>query len=317
MKTLGYNEKAVRNLSFFDVIHTDDMIRCRQLFQKALYGEDIERIETDFVPKSGGIISVEGSLNCRVEGDTPVFVRGIFRDITERKNVDRLKDEFISIVSHELRTPLTSIHGSLSLMSKGIAGEIPPQIKKLVDIAMRNSKRLGKLVNDLLDFQKIESGKMEFQFETIPLKDLLEQSIEDNKGFADQFKVEFILEDVLPEARINADRDRLLQVMTNLLSNAAKFSPPEGRVEISVCRHNGGFRVSVRDHGPGIPEQFREQIFNKFVQADSSNSRQRGGTGLGLSIAKSIVEKLGGEIGFESEIDMGTTFYFDLPGFRE
>ena len=249
-------------------------------------------------------------------GDRRLFT-GITRDITERKEIDRMKGEFISTVSHELRTPLTSISGSLGLIAGGVAGELPAQVKTMIDIAHRNSDRLVRLINDILDMEKIESGRMVFKVKPIELMPLVEQAIESNRAYGEQFRVEFMIADALPGVKVNADSDRLMQVFTNLLSNAAKFSPPDDAVVISVGHYEGKIRVTITDHGPGIPAEFQSRIFQQFAQADSSDSRQKGGTGLGLSICKAIVEKLGGQIGYETEIDVGTTFYFDLPQWHE
>jgi signal transduction histidine kinase len=237
----------------------------------------------------------------------------IVRDITERKKVDQMKNEFISTVSHELRTPLTSIRGSLGLLSGGVAGALPARARAMLDIAYNNSERLVRLINDILDIEKIESGQLDFVARPLELLPLLEQAIDANCAFGAQFDVTFKLEPAVSGIWVNADADRLMQVITNLLSNAARFSPHGQAVTITVTRHSGLIHVAVSDHGPGIPEEFRGRIFQKFAQADSSDTRQRGGTGLGLSISKAIVERLGGEIGFEAGSAIGATFFFDLP----
>ncbi len=238
------------------------------------------------------------------------------QDITQRKQVDRLKNEFISTVSHELRTPLTSIRGSLGLIAGGVAGPMPERAKSMIDIAYKNSERLVRLINDILDIEKIESGKMAFQLRPIELVPLLEQAVEANRAFGAQYHVTFEIIQAPGDVQINADPDRITQVMTNLLSNAAKFSPPHSQVEIRVTQNEKVVRVAVHDDGAGIPEEFKNQIFQKFAQADSSDTRQKGGTGLGLSIAKAIVEKHGGTIGFDSVDGHGTTFYFQLPEYQ-
>ena len=238
---------------------------------------------------------------------------GIIRDITERKEMDRMKSEFISTVSHELRTPLTSIRGSLGLVTGGAVGKIPEKVQAMVNMAEQNTERLINLVNDILDIEKIESGTMEFQFDTIDLGNFIRDEIEANKGYADQHEVEFVLAQSEKNLFVNGDRDRLNQVLANLLSNAAKFSPAGEKIEIAAVRYNGVARVSVSDHGPGIPDEFRENIFAKFTQANSSDSRQAGGTGLGLNISKTIIKKHGGDIGFNPNQDQGTVFHFDLP----
>jgi PAS domain S-box-containing protein len=235
------------------------------------------------------------------------------RDITKRKEADRLKSEFISTVSHELRTPLTSIRGSLGLLAAGKAGPLPTVAKPLVDIANNDCQRLVRLINDLLDIQKIEAGRMEFRMKPLEIAALVERSIETNRSYGDQFGVRFALEKPDGELRVQGDPDRLHQVLANLLSNAAKFSPKGGTVEVAVRRTDGSVRLAVRDHGPGIPEEFRKRIFQKFAQADSSDTRQKGGTGLGLSICKAIVERHQGIVGFDPAAGGGTVFWFELP----
>ncbi|WP_332775315.1 PAS domain S-box protein [Polaromonas sp.] len=234
-------------------------------------------------------------------------------DITELKRIDRMKSEFVSTVSHELRTPLTSIRGSLGLISGGVAGALPDKAKKLVDIAKDNCERLIRLINAILDSEKIESGKMRFELQVTALKPLLEQALAANEGFAAQHQVTLALDAPDDTLRANIDSDCLTQVITNLLSNAVKFSPPQTPVQVRLLRAGERVRVEVIDHGSGIPEEFRKRIFQKFSQADSSDTRQSGGTGLGLSISRAIVERMGGGMGFNSETGIGTTFFFELP----
>ncbi|MEI7554203.1 response regulator [Candidatus Chlorohelix sp.] len=241
----------------------------------------------------------------------------ILRDITERKTVERMKNEFISIVSHELRTPLTSIRGSLGLLVGGVVGELPDQAKMMLDIAHKNSERLVRLINDILDIEKIESGKSSFNMKSLEIQALVEQALEANRGYGELYNVSFKLTKKLPGVMVYADQDRLMQVLANLISNATKFSPKDSVVEISLTGTQHSVRVDVTDHGNGIPKEFRNRIFQKFAQADSSDTRSKGGTGLGLSIAKAIVEKLGGIINFETEEGKGTTFYFVIPVWHE
>ncbi|MGQ2979022.1 MAG: ATP-binding protein [Polaromonas sp.] len=234
-------------------------------------------------------------------------------DVSALKQIDRIKSEFVSTVSHELRTPLTSIRGSLGLIAGGVGGPLPDPVKKLVEIAKNNCERLIRLINDILDIEKIESGKMQLDLRETALKPLLEQTLAANEGFGTAKNVSLRL--FCPDATLQVlvDSDRLTQVITNLLSNAMKFSPPGETVEVLVSRAGLGVRVEVRDRGPGIPPEFRKRIFQKFSQADSSDTRQVAGTGLGLSISRAIVERLGGLIGFESEAGRGTTFFLELP----
>jgi PAS domain S-box-containing protein len=240
-------------------------------------------------------------------------VLAIVRDITESKNIERLKNEFVSTVSHELRTPLTSIRGAIGLILGGVAGDIPLKARVMMEIASRNSDRLIRLINDILDIDKIESGKMIFNLQPVELMPLLEQVIDINRPYGQQFDITFKLENPLDGAWVYADGDRLTQALTNLLSNAAKFSSPGARVRISLARLGATLRIAIHDRGPGIPEAFRERLFQKFAQVDASDARQKGGTGLGLSITKAIVEKLGGQIGVTIVPDVGNVFFIDLP----
>lgn len=233
-------------------------------------------------------------------------------DITERKAIDRMKNEFVSVVSHELRTPLTSIRGALGLIAGGVAGEVTPPVKKLVEIAHSNTERLVRLINDILDIEKMEAGKMDFPLQPVSLLPLVRQALDSLRALAAQSQVALVLAPSLPDAVVCAESDRLMQVLTNLLSNAVKFSPPGEQVTVAVAKHGPAIRLTVRDRGDGIPAEFQDRVFQKFAQADSADTRLRGGTGLGLSICKGLVEKFGGEIGFTTEAGQGTTFYVDL-----
>ncbi|MDP3606244.1 MAG: PAS domain S-box protein [Polaromonas sp.] len=253
------------------------------------------------------------------EGEDEGKVIGFYSlatDITELKRIDRLKSEFVSTVSHELRTPLTSIRGSLGLVSGGMAGKLPEPAMKLIDIAKNNCERLIRLINDILDIEKIESGKMQLELQPMALLPLLTQAVAANQGYGLANNVSLALQCDDPGLQVKVEADRLTQVVTNLLSNALKFSPPGGTVEVHVAKAGLGVRVEVRDHGPGIPEEFRARILQNLSQADSSDTRQKSGTGLGLNISRALVERMGGSIGFESRLGEGTTFFFELPLWR-
>jgi PAS domain S-box-containing protein len=242
-----------------------------------------------------------------------LFVLSVIVDISDRKRMDQLKDEFVSTVSHELRTPLTSIAASLDLLVGGAAGKLPEAALRLLTIAQTNSQRLVRLSNDILDIEKIESGQIVFNFRPVDALVLVEQAIEANRGYADRFGVRVRLDSTSTPAEVQVDADRLSQVVTNLLSNAIKFSPRGGEVTIAVDRHADVVRISVRDHGHGIPAEFKPHIFEKFAQADATDARLKGGTGLGLSIVKQLVGRLGGEVGFADAEGGGTVFYVELP----
>jgi PAS domain S-box-containing protein len=261
--------------------------------------------------KDGTEFPVEVGLN-PIHAGTDLLVLGVIVDITERKRLERLKDEFVSTVSHELRTPLTSIAGSLGLLMGNAAGDMSDSVRHLLGIAHTNSQRLVRLINDILDTEKMESGQVVFNFKRIEVRSLVEQAIEANHGFAEGYGVRIRL-DMAPACEVRADPDRLAQVITNLLSNAIKFSPSDDEVVITIEQRSDIVRLSVRDHGPGISVDFKSRIFEKFAQADATNVRQKGGTGLGLSIVKQIVDRLGGEVGFTDAPGGGTIFHVELP----
>ena len=269
--------------------------------------------EVEGLHKNGKKFPIDLAVS-EIEVNGQKLYTGLVRDITERKAMDKMKNEFISTVSHELRTPLTSIRGSLGLITGGAVGTLPEQANEMLKIASNNTERLLLLINDILDIQKIESGEMAFKFRNLDLMPFIEQAIIENEAYGLQHGVKFIIGQSLENIRVYADKDRLMQVMANLLSNAAKFSPINGTVEISVAHHQfDTIRISVTDNGPGIPEEFRPKLYDKFTQSDSSDTRQKGGTGLGLSISKVIIEKHGGRINYVSSEGLGTTFYVELP----
>ena len=235
-----------------------------------------------------------------------------FRDISRQVALDKLKSEFISTVSHELRTPLTSIRGTLGLVTAGKLGTIPEQAQHFLQVGLRNSERLACLIDDLLDSEKIEAIGYAIETKKVQLAPLLLRSMSDNQSYADIYKVAFQQAAWPEDLWVQANPERLLQVMANLLSNAAKFSAPESTVDISVTIDNAFAKIAITDHGEGIPVAFYPRIFQKFSQADSSDTRKKGGTGLGLNITKTLVEKMGGEINFQSQPGVGTTFTFSL-----
>lgn len=285
-----------------------------QLSRYIQTGERIHagRMEMEGRHRSGRIIPIEVSIREMIINEQRLYV-AVLHDISVRREVERMKSEFVATISHELRTPLTSIAGSLTLISGGAAGEMPPKVARLVGIARQNSERLIRLINDILDLEKAEAGKLDFALDVRSLRNEVATVAEFNRGYAQSLGVAIELEDG-DDANVLIDSDRLTQVLTNLISNAAKFSPPGGVVRIRIEREGEtAVRVTVSDNGPGIPAEFCERIFQKFAQADASDTRARGGTGLGLSIAKTITEKLGGRIGFDTVPGKGTSFYIVLP----
>jgi signal transduction histidine kinase/DNA-binding response OmpR family regulator len=239
------------------------------------------------------------------------------RDEAERErkvaeDATALKDEFIATVSHELRTPLTSITASLGLLHGTAGGDLSEPVKRLISIALSNCQRLVRLVNDILDVEKLASGKVTFDLQPVDIEQLLKRAIDANRPIAENAGVSIRLETSFP-CEVYADPDRLMQVFSNLLSNAIKFSPSLAQITVSLEDRGEKVRVSVSDQGPGVPDDFKARIFQKFAQADRSDARQKTGTGLGLSIAKGIAERLGGQIGFGDAPGGGAVFYVELP----
>jgi signal transduction histidine kinase len=271
-----------------------------------LTGLDDESLAAQYLHEGVQDYLIKGQIEARG------FLRAV-RYAIERKRLERLKDEFVSTVSHELRTPLTSISGSLGLLMGNAAGNLPRPMARLLSIAYTNCQRLVRLVNDILDIEKMEAGRLVFNFSRVEVRELVVQAIEANRGFAEGYGVRIRLEATRAATEVRADPDRLAQVITNLLSNAIKFSPADNEVIVTVERSSDMVRLAVRDHGAGIPVDFRPLIFGKFAQADAGDARQRGGTGLGLSIVKQIVDRLGGEVGFTDAVGGGSIFYVQLP----
>jgi PAS domain S-box-containing protein len=262
--------------------------------------------------KDGSEFPVDIALGAMEQPDG-THVVAVMRDITDRKKADQLKQEFVSTVSHELRTPLTSIAGSLGLLTGGAGGELPATAARLVGIAHSNCQRLVRLINDILDIEKLESGKLRFHLAPVAVDELVLPAADGLRGYADEFGVRLNVGETPSDLRVRGDSDRLIQVLTNILSNALKFSPRDEAVDVSVSRQGQFARISVRDHGQGIPDAFQARVFTKFAQADSTDTRQKGGTGLGLAISKEIVERHGGRLWFEAADGRGTVFHIDLP----
>lgn len=250
-----------------------------------------------------------GRLRLRDEEELLVVVR----DISEREAVERLKGEFIGTVSHELRTPLTSILGSLELARDGLLGPLPPEASRMVQIAYDNGEHLLRIINDILDMERLTSGGSSLTLEVLEAGELIERALRTNRGFADRLGVRLLAEPTPPGLRVLGDGERLLQVMTNLLGNAVKFSPEGGLVRVGAEAAGDAIRFWVRDQGPGIAPEFKERIFEPFTQADATDRRAQGGTGLGLSITRSIILAHEGEIGVHSVLGEGATFYFSIP----
>lgn len=264
--------------------------------------------------RDGFELSCEWTLTPLVNGDHRILsVVAQGRDMSSQLEAERLKKEFTSTLSHELRTPLTSIIGSLQLINAGVIAKVEGEALELTTIAERNGQRLLDLINDLLDMEKIRSGRFDIAPELIGVDELLHEALVLNRAYAERYKVQLASCGTLPDACIHADRKRMLQVLTNLISNATKFSPPGETVELGLEERSGQIRMSVQDRGPGIPEDFRAKIFTRFSQADTTAARQKGGTGLGLAICKHLMELMNGRIDFQGRPGGGSIFWIELP----
>ncbi len=272
----------------------------------------VKRLEVAALRKNGKEFPADIAISIIEDQGEPLLI-SIIRDITKQKRIEQMKSEFISTVGHELRTPLTSISGALGLLKGGAVGLLPTQAQNMVNMATDNCARLTRLINDLLDMEKIISGKISFDIKMHLLNDLINLAVSSNQDYAQKHNVEICTDIPDNSLVVNVDNLRLTQVLSNLISNAIKFSRSGEQVTISIEQKEDKVRVNISDTGIGIPNEFRPHVFKKFSQADGSDSRQTGGTGLGLAISKELIEYMNGSIGFTSEEGKGSTFYFDLP----
>lgn len=306
---LGYAKGEIEALSSYRIIHSKHDADVQAANERLLRGETLHHVERILVAKDGRELEVEGSLNCRFKDGKPYYVRAIFHDVSERRRLERMKDELIAIASHEMRNPLMAILNSLEVLQD----ELPPgesRGRRMADAALRSSKRLLDIINAYLDLAKVESGGVPFDLREIEVMPWVQRVLEINRPLGLRDGIALELESGPAGATVLADEDRLTQALTNLLSNAVKFSKPGGSVRVSVSLAEGRVRVAVKDTGPGIPEAFRQKVFGKFEQA---HGHAKGGSGLGLAISKTIIERMAGTIGFKTEDGKGTTFFFDLP----
>lgn len=268
--------------------------------------------EVDAKRANGDVFPVELAVSKSTDDTGAIFI-GILRDLTERHKIDRMKSEFLAMVSHELRTPLTSIQGTLHLIKAGIFGDLDPRGQKLVGSSLDNAEALGGMVDEILDLEKLTSGKLVVHVEQVYLEELLTRTINTIQSYSDKFSVRIKLDNPVPDFSVQADLNRSIQVLTNFISNAVKFSPTDGVVRVRTTQSNGSIRVSVVDNGPGIPEDKHGMLFQKFSQLDASDSRKHRGTGLGLAISRELMKSMGGRIGFVSAEGEGSTFWAEFP----
>jgi len=350
-ETLGYKEEEVAGLSLFQVIHPESRAHCQDLFRRLLAGEKLERIEAEFLARSGQRIVVEGSCSCRFQGGQPVFLRAIFSDITARREAEaeirgltatleqrvlertqqlaslnrelelrnreveranRLKSQFLASMSHELRTPLNAVIGFSELMSEETAGPLNDKQRRYIEHVLNGARHLLQLINDILDLAKVESGQLLLRPEAFSLAEALPEVLSTIKPLAMNKRIQ-VESRVGAEIHLNADRIRVKQILYNLLSNAVKFTAEGGQVWIDARRSNGSVRVTVGDTGIGIPPEEHQAIFNEFYQVGTTTKGVREGTGLGLAISRRLVEAHEGNIWVESEPGKGSRFSFTVP----
>lgn len=313
---VGYTEQELMQTDFQSITHPEDLDKDLGHVKLMLEGqEESFQMEKRYFHKDGHIVWVLLSASIlRDENGKPKHFISQMQDITESKKLEEMKDDFISIIGHELKTPVTSISLSLDLL-KGILKDTKDRHTiRIIEAAQNNSLRLTSLINDIIDLRRISSGVMTYNIHSINLKHVLEKAVQENEPYGKRFQVTFKTQDLSDNIFIAADEFRIAQVLTNFLSNAAKFSPEGSNVDIyTENRDADRVRVYVKDTGPGISSELRHRIFQKFAQADSSISRKQEGTGLGLHIAKEMIEKMGGQIGFESAPESGTCFWFEFP----
>lgn len=317
-KIFNYKKEDVIGKNIHEIINAIDFSRYKyDRFNAQELVKDIKIIDNKYqlegITQNDSKVPIEVSYNeIEIEGKRATTF--IIYDITQHKNVEKMKDEFIAIVSHELRTPLTSIKGALGLVNAGVIGNIPDKASEILKIANKNCSRLSNIINDILDLEKIKAGKMELKIKEYDVVPIVAEAVEASLDYAKQYNVEYRITNLIDSAIVNIDKNRLIQVLFNLLSNAAKFSHPNSIVNIEVTKMDSQLiRISIKDTGIGIADEFKPQIYDNFSQADSSDSRQKGGTGLGLCITKEILTMLGAAISFESKLNEGTTFFVDLP----
>jgi len=300
---LRFSSDELRAEPLLDFIHPDDKTSTARALADLAAGRSLDGLENRFRRKDGSYVWLRWNAAAAEQG----LVYASARDVTAQKDAERMQDEVISMVSHELRNPLTVIHSSFILLDR-IGEALPGEINELLNMARTSTERMLRLIEDFLNVKKMEYGQLEFDIAPVDLNGILEETIASNRAYAESRGVRLSLAPSADKTRVKADSVRVQQVLFNLISNAIKHSPKGAVIELWSEDGEKTAKISVRDHGTGIPEDFRAQVFRKFAQHDPG----RGGTGLGLSVAKSIIERLGGEISFESAGE-GTTFHFTLP----
>jgi PAS domain S-box-containing protein len=321
LSILGYDASGLMGLSAHEVLHAEtegaapegglhDWASC--YIAEAIGRRQVVAGRDDtYRRRDGTVLPVEVTASPLLDEDDVLGAVVVFRDVTERREIDRMKDEFLSIVSHELRTPLTAIRGSLDMLSDGGVSPLPDPAQRMVTIATRSSERLTRLINDILDVERIRSGKLRMDCAPVEARDLLESTLREMGPLAAASGLDLSVKTA--QGQVFADSDRIVQTMTNLVGNAIKFSPAGTAITLTAQERDEDVVITVSDEGRGIPADKIVSVFNPFEQVDSSDSRDQGGTGLGLAICRGIVERHGGRIWAESELGTGTSVHFTLP----
>jgi PAS domain S-box-containing protein len=309
---LGIDANTISGKPLASLFYCEKPINSDDQFRELISNASDRIVETSALRADGSMFPVEVSMtSLAVFADNHHLL--VMLDITERKEIERLKQEFVSMISHDLRTPLTSIQVFVNMLARGMFGEVSENVQRKATMADRNATRLIGLINDLLDIDKMESGQLNLECSPITLQSTIERALESVRGFSDQQGVELICSETISSELVDADSDRLVQVMVNLLGNAIKFSPKYSPVHVSVEESGDWLTVKVTDLGRGVPANLQSSIFERFKQVEAKDSTEKKGTGLGLAICKAIIEQHGGSIGVESEQGKGSTFWFKLP----
>ena len=312
---LGYSERELLTGNIQSITYPEDLAADQAYLEQILAGK-LTRYQTEmrFLHSSGRTIRARVGVSLvRDHAGAPDYLVAHIEDVTAQREAERVKDQFISMVSHELRTPLTSIRGALGLVCGAMSSELSSKPKLLLTTALENSERLTRLINDILDIDRIAAGHMQFNLQPRNLAQLTRRALSAIDAYAQKLGVCIDAQVINDSLEVCVDEDRFIQVLFNLLSNAAKFSSPGGVIVVDAHPRGSSVRLSVQDFGDGIPAEFRSRIFQRFSQADSSATRKAGGAGLGLHITRQIVERMGGCIDFDSEVGRGTTFWVEFP----
>jgi len=325
-RMLGSPESSLLGMNASDSVHPEDIDKFRYCVGQTLTHENYTaQAELRYCCNDRRIAWALLSLSVvRGTRNQPLYYVSQIQDITERHALDQMKNEFISIVSHELRTPLTAMRGSLGLLATGVYDHKPDKAKRMIEIAVNNSDRLVRLVNDILDLERLSSDKVQLMRETCNVTELIQRAVESVQAIADEASVAIVTETCIEicaetyttdpsSVQVWGEPDAIIQTLTNLLSNAIKFSPTHTIVQLSACLQPDAVLFQIKDQGRGIPLDKIEVVFERFQQVDVSDARQKGGTGLGLAICRRIVQRHGGEIWVESTVGEGSSFYFTLP----